>query len=152
MFDSAGFNAPIVHRLLDVRLERLEEVHNDADFAAWTGSMKHIKATPGFAKGDWGADDWPVTMTLEQNMADLADHHRAFDERIGFAYSVLRHEDVIGSVYIETDETHQAEVKVRSWVVAVDAELDRPLAVAVKRWILEKWPVLSVRYVGRPDL
>ena len=152
MFEPADFNAPIVHRLAGVRLERLEELHNERDHAAWMVSIEHIKATPGFSKGDWGTDEWPRTMTLAENLADLVDHHREFDERIGFAYSVMRDEDVIGCVYIEPDETHEAEVKVRSWVVADDADLDAPLAVAVKRWILEKWPVITVRYVGRPDI
>jgi hypothetical protein len=152
MFAAAGFNAPIVHRLAEVRLERLEELHNERDFAAWTGSMDHVKATPGFAAGDWGDDVWPRKMTLAQNLQDLADHHREFDERACFAYSVLRDETIIGCVYIDPDDTGAAEVKVRSWVVADEAALDAPLAIAVKRWLLEKWPVISVRYVGRPNI
>lgn len=152
MFASTGFNAPIVHRLAGLRLERLEELHNERDFAAWTGSIDHIKATPGFKPGDWGNDVWPQPMTLSQNLADLADHHREFDERLCFAYSVMREEDVVGCVYIDPDDTGAAEVKVRSWVVADDADLDVRLAVAVKRWLLEKWPVISVRSVGRPDI
>ena len=77
MFASVGFNAPIVHRLAGVRLERLEELHNESDFAAWMGSIDHIRATPGFKLGDWGNDGWPRPMTLEENLteritADLA--------------------------------------------------------------------------------
>jgi hypothetical protein len=40
--------------------------HNASDHAAWSSSMDHIRATPGFA-----GRRWPHPMTLEQNLDDL---------------------------------------------------------------------------------
>ena len=58
--------------------------HNASDYAAWTSSMDHILATPGFA--DWG---WPHPMPLEQNLDDLVKHADDFEARRGFTYTVL---------------------------------------------------------------
>ncbi len=33
-------------------LEPLDVRHNDADYAAWTSSIEHIRQTPGFAERD----------------------------------------------------------------------------------------------------
>lgn len=35
------------------RLEPLGPQHNADDLAAWTGSIEHIRATPGFHDRDW---------------------------------------------------------------------------------------------------
>src|SRR3954451_11396862 len=77
------------------RLEPLTGEHNASDHAAWSSSMEHIHATPGFQ------GNWPHEMTLDQNMADLLRHHRDFEARRGFTFTVLDAEDdVIGCVYI----------------------------------------------------
>jgi hypothetical protein len=48
------------------RLDPLGPQHNEADYAAWTGSLDHIRATPGFPDGNrphevlaWVERDWP---------------------------------------------------------------------------------------------
>ena len=52
-------------------LEPLGPQHNEADHAAWTSSIEHIRATPGYPDGDWP----PVGgMSLENNLADLTRH------------------------------------------------------------------------------
>jgi hypothetical protein len=122
--------------------------HNVADHAAWSASIGHIRATPGFA----GAD-WPPTegMALEQNLADLERHALDFAQRVGFTYTVLAPDggDVLGCVYIypSRDEAHDADV--RSWVRADVAELDVPLHDAVSRWLAEDWPFTAVDYAER---
>ena len=77
------------------RLEPLGPEHNERDYAAWTSSIDHIRATPGFE-----TSDWPHEMTLEENLADLEGHARDFEERTGFTYSILDGDEVIGCVYI----------------------------------------------------
>jgi len=79
------------------RLEPLGPQHNAADYAAWSTSMDHIRATPGFT----GAS-WPRPMTLAENLRDLERHANDFRERRGFTYTVLDTTtgDVIGCVYI----------------------------------------------------
>ena len=82
-------------------LEPLGVQHNERDYAAWTGSMDHIKATPGFV----GAP-WPHEMSLDENSDDLARHADDFAGRRGFTYTVLDDtNDVIGCVYIYPGRT-----------------------------------------------
>ena len=134
------------------RLEMLAPVHNERDHEAWMSSVEHIHATPGFAQPDWGGDDWPVSMTLDQNLADLEQHRREFIAGEAFAYSVLDGDDVIGCVYIDPDDTGTADAMVRSWVRASRAERDLDLAVEIDHWLTESWPLRSRRWPRRPAL
>ncbi|HEY3034254.1 MAG TPA: hypothetical protein VGJ54_06305 [Streptosporangiaceae bacterium] len=81
----------------EFRLEPLGPQHNAADYAAWTASIDHIQATPGFA-----GTGWPHEMSLAENLRDLERHARDFAERRGFTYTVLSTGtgEVIGCVYI----------------------------------------------------
>lgn len=123
------------------RLEPLGPEHNERDHAAWSTSMEHITATPGFA--DWG---WPVPMSLEENLADLREHAADFAARRGFTYSVLDGDAVIGCVYIYPDGPGAA---VRSWVTATRAELDTVLWATVSDWLERCWPFETVAYAPR---
>ena len=122
--------------------------HNAADHAAWSASIDHIRATPGFHGRDWP----PVYgMSLEENLADLERHARDFAERVRFTYTVLAPDgdDVLGCVYIypSRDERHDADV--RSWVRADVAELDSELHAIVSGWLAEAWPFAAVDYADR---
>lgn len=134
------------------RLEILAPVHNERDYEAWMSSIEHIHATAGFGLPDWAGDDWPMPMTLDQNLADLEQHRREFVAGEAFAYSVLDGDDVIGCVYIDPDGTGAADAMVRSWVRASRAERDLDLAVEVDQWLREAWPLRSQRWPGRPAL
>jgi hypothetical protein len=57
---------------------------DEADYAAWTASIDHIRATPGFSNGSW-----PREMSLSDNLRDLERHLQDFAERRGFTYTVL---------------------------------------------------------------
>ena len=78
-------------------LEPLDPEHNDQDYDAWTSSMEHIHATPG-----WEDSSWPREMTPDENRADLQRHADDFRNRTGFTYTVLdpASRDVIGCVYL----------------------------------------------------
>jgi hypothetical protein len=136
-------------------LEPLGPRHNEADYAAWTSSIPHIQATPGFAGGSW-----PHEMTLAENLGDLEMHDRHFAERSGFTYSVLdpADGDVIGCVYIypqrSTDDGDARSpiagaASVLSWVRAGRADLDVPLWRAVSAWLEAEWPFDHVVYAPR---
>jgi len=122
--------------------------HNHADHAAWSASIAHIRATPGFHGHDWPPTDG---MPLEENLADLQRHAQDFAERVGFTYTVLApdDDDVLGCVYIypSRDERHDADV--RSWVRADVAELDSELHAAVSGWLADAWPFAAVDYADR---
>lgn len=127
------------------RLEPLGPQHNDADYAAWTSSVDHILATPGFA--GWG---WPHEMTAEENRGDLDKHARDFQEGRGFTYTVLDDAGtVIGCVYIYPSKRDGYDASVRSWVTSSSAELDKPLYDAVRTWLARDWPFQSLDYAPR---
>ena len=126
-------------------LEPLGPEHNEDDYEAWSSSMEHIRATPGFPDGDW-----PHPMTLEENRGDLERHARDFAARSGFTYTVLDPSDrgVIGCVYIYPDTRGTADTRVTSWVRATHADDDGALREVVSGWLAAAWPFAQVAYDG----
>ena len=138
-FVPAEFEPPTSLVADHFRLEPLGPQHNEADHAAWTSSIEHIRATPGYLDGDWP----PLNgMPLEANLADLRRHAADFDARTGFTFTVLdpASDDVIGCVYLYPAASGDHDVSVRSWVRADRSRLDAPLAEAVTTWIAAEWP------------
>ena len=127
-------------------LEPLGPEHNEQDYAAWTSSMDHIAATPG-----WAGSSWPREMTPDENRADLQRHADDFRNRSGFTYTVLDPADreVIGCVYIYPVRDGEDDARTLSWVRASRAELDAPLWRAVSNWLESDWPFRSVEYAAR---
>jgi hypothetical protein len=136
------------------RLAPLGPQHNEADYAAWTGSMDHIHATPGFI-----GRSWPHPMALEDNLRDLEQHAQDFAERRGFTYTVLDADSdaVIGCVYIYPPKGQVPDggtegvpgATVRSWVRADHAQLDSVVYDAVLAWLERDWPFHSIEYAPR---
>jgi hypothetical protein len=151
-FVPADFAVPDGLVATEFRLEPLGPQHNAADHAAWTSSIDHIRATPGFA-----GSSWPHEMSLADNMGDLQRHERDFAQRRGFTYSVLGTEagDVVGCVYIYPkgggDDTGGSgrHAVVRSWVRADRAALDGVLYDVVLAWLERHWPFDSIEYAPR---
>jgi hypothetical protein len=129
------------------RLEPLGPQHNDADYAAWTSSLEHIRSTPGYPDGKW-----PDDRSHADNLRDLRGHADDFEHRRGFTYTVLDPvtADVIGCVYIYPDRDNPHCAVVQSWVRASRAELDVPLWRAVSAWLETSWPFADVTYDERP--
>jgi hypothetical protein len=142
-FVPPGFTPPPPPRTDAFWLEPLGEQHNAADYAAWTSSMEHINATPGFAEMDW-----PHPMSIDENAGDLRMHADHFERRVGFTYTVrsTADDDVIGCVYIYPSDTMDASV--RSWVRVSHADLDVDLWRTMSDW-LERWPFVTVDYAAR---
>jgi hypothetical protein len=135
------------------RLVPLGPQHNEADYAAWTASTDHIRATPGFPDGNW-----PREMSLSDNLRDLERHADDFAERRGFTYTVLSAGTgaVIGCVYIYpvrrapgSDAAGGRHACVQSWVRADCAALDPVLHDAVLAWVERDWPFDSIEYAPR---
>jgi hypothetical protein len=128
-------------------IEPLDVRHNLADHAAWTSSIAHIRATPGFAGRTWP----DARMSLEENAGDLARHARDFANRTGFTYTVLdpASGDVIGCVYFYPPRRSGYDIDVRSWVRADHAALDKPLHDLVRSWLAEAWPFHKPDYAER---
>ncbi|WP_067486670.1 twin-arginine translocation pathway signal protein [Actinomadura hibisca] len=128
------------------RLEPLRARHNVADYAAWTSSVEHIRATPGFVGGRW-----PHEMSEAGNLADLERHAADFAARRGFTYTVLDAADeVVGCLYVYPPrEGEPGDAAVRSWVRADHADLDPVLHEAVTAWLAREWPFRDPRYAPR---
>lgn len=62
----------------DFVLEPLGPGHDERDYDAWTSSMEHIAATPGYPDGSG-----PRAMTRDENRADLQRHADDFRARRG---------------------------------------------------------------------
>jgi hypothetical protein len=147
-FVPVGFQPPTSLASDDFRLEPLGPQHNESDHAAWTSSIEHIRATPGFPDGNWPPPDG---MTLERNLADLRRHADDFEHGKGFTFTVLdpADDDVIGCVYLYPSPSAEWDVWAQSWVRADRADLDGPLADAVARWLATDWPWERVDRCGR---
>jgi hypothetical protein len=147
MFVPTDFVVPLGLETTQFRLQPLGPEHNDADYRAWSSSMEHIHATPG-----WEESTWPRDMTLEENRADLQRHADDFENCSGFTYTVLEPGgDVAGCVYIYPLTAGSHEARVLSWVRASRAELDVPLWQAVSDWLAAEWPFETVEYAVRHD-
>lgn len=140
------FDVPRVLQSARFRLEPLGPQHNTADLNAWTTSVDHIRATPGFEGRSWPPDGG---LSAEGNLVDLVRHADEFDRRVAFAYTVLRPEgdDVIGCLYLDPGP-RAGSVDVRSWVRADTADLDPVLRREVRQWLTELWPFDEVVYAG----
>jgi hypothetical protein len=145
-FVPSDFDVPLGLETAEFVLEPLGPEHNDRDYEAWTSSMEHIKATPGFA-----GSSWPREMTPDENRGDLQRHADDFLNRTGFTYTVLdpASRDVIGCLYIYPARDGDADAGVHSWVRESRAELDEPLWRAVGGWLASDWPFGSVEYAPR---
>lgn len=138
----------------EFRLEPLGPQHNEADYAAWTASIDHIRATPGFPDGNW-----PHEMSVGDNLRDLERHEQDFADRRGFTYTVLSTDtgQVIGCVYVYPGSGRepggaakgQRCASIQSWVRADCAALDRVLYGAVLAWMEREWPFDSIEYAPR---
>jgi hypothetical protein len=145
-FVSPDFDVPLGFETSEFVLEPLGPEHNELDYDAWTTSMEHIAATPGFPDGCW-----PREMAPDENLADLQRHADDFRTRKGFTYTVLepasRH--VIGCVYIYPVSGSDYDACALSWVRESHAHLDIPLWRAVSQWLESDWPFASVEYAPR---
>jgi hypothetical protein len=143
-FVPADFEVPGSFEGPGFRLEPLGPEHNERDHAAWMSSIDHIRSTPGFE-----SQEWPTPMDLEANRTDLVGHARDFTDRVGFTYSVLDGDDVIGCLYIYPARTPGHDAEVRSWVTEGRAEMDTVVWRSVTRWIEAEWPFSRPCYASR---
>lgn len=143
-FVPADFEVPEGFDNGKFRLVPLGPEHNERDYRAWTTSMEHIRRTPGFEQYNW-----PTSMTIEQNKADLDQHADDFRTRTGFTYSVMSEDDdVIGCVYIYPSD-RPGHAVVRSWVREDYADLDELLYCAMDSWLRLTWPFTEFSYAPR---
>ena len=96
---------------------------------------------------------WPVGLTLEDNLIDLAWHQREFTIRHSFAYTVQTPDQrrALGCCYINPGSTAAAEVDAFYWVRSSEAAggLDQRLGAAFRTFLAMRWPFRSVSFPRR---
>lgn len=93
----------------------------------------------------------PFVDTISLNLVDLGWHQKEFALRRSFAYTVVAPDEsqVLGCVYINPSDTHDARVSL--WVrrSAFEAGLDPELEGAVREWVATTWPFERVTFGER---
>lgn len=96
-----------------------------------------------------------LTLTIEQNLADLGWHQVEFSRRTSFTFTVMNFDEsqCLGCVYIYPPRESEAgfDARVHFWVRKSEWErgLDPILFSTVKQWIAEQWPWKQVTFPGR---
>lgn len=97
--------------------------------------------------------EWPLGLTLEQNIIELGWHQTEFQLRTSFAFTVvsLDASTVLGCIYIYPTQKADYDVEVTLWVRESEADsgLDQHLFDIVQQWIAEDWPFNNPVYPGR---
>jgi hypothetical protein len=98
-----------------------------------------------------GRPQLPFVPTVALNLVDLGWHQKEFELRRSFAYTVVAPDEaqVLGCVYIEPSETHDARVWL--WVrrSGWDDGLDPLLEAVVREWLEHEWPFETIDWSDR---
>jgi|GEM_PF-660160 len=128
------------------RLKPLTSAYVDLDYEAVMSSKDHLQ-------GVLGRPDWPGDLTREEDLGALQMHEKEFNQRIGFVYTVLNHQETecLGCVYIYPSRLDEYDAEVIMWVSLDSFEkgLDPLLFKTIKAWLAESWPFDKVIYTGR---
>ena len=125
---------------------RMLSIHDvDKDYEAVMSSVEHLQ-------GVW-RNDWPAGLTLEQNLVDLGWHHKEFQRRTSFAYTVVKPDEsrVLGCVYIYPPSKRGFDAEVYYWARQDELAngLEEELGQTLQLWFESEWPFESVAYPGK---
>jgi hypothetical protein len=138
----ADFEVPagLEHERFRLRMLRVDDVVKDFD--AICDRVDHL-----------GRPQPPFVDTVALNLVDLGWHEKEFELRRSFAYTVVGPDEsqVLGCVYLNPSETHDA--RVRLWVrrSAYEAGLDPVLEASVRDWVATAWPFARVTFAERDE-
>jgi hypothetical protein len=145
-FVPATFNVPVGLTTSAFRLRMLTVHDVERDYDAVMSSVAHLRAL-------WPHEEWPLGLTLEQNLIDLGWHQKEFQRRSSFAYTVESPDGarILGCVYINPTRKRSYNAEVVLWTRAseVAGGLDSSLHDAVRAWVSSDWPFERVAYPGR---
>lgn len=117
----------------------------EKDYEAVMSSVAHLQ-------GVW-RNNWPEGLTLEQNLVDLGWHHKEFQRRTSFAYTVVEPDEsrVLGCVYIYPPSKRGFDAEVYYWTRQSELAngLEEELGQALQIWFESEWPFESVAYPGK---
>src|SRR5580658_2363406 len=117
------------------------------DYDAVMTSVDHLQGVFG------PRSDWPSTkLSLEQDLIDLGWHHKEFQRRTSFAYTMMNPDEsqCLGCVYIYPSAYDGYDAEAYCWVRASHVnKLDQPLFDTFKSWLHDSWPFKRVIFPGR---
>jgi hypothetical protein len=145
-FVPADFDVPAGLETSDFRIRPLLIGDVVKDYDAVMSSADHLQGV--FEPGG----KWPTGLSFEQDLIDLGWHHKEFQRRRSFAYTVMSLDETIclGCLYINPTVLSGYDAEVFCWIRASHAKaLDAPLYDAVRAWIDADWPFHTVAYPGR---
>ena len=158
-FVPTEFIVPLQYEAEGFLLEKLTPQHTKLDYEAVLRCRKHIAERYHITD----PDAWPNgDLSFEEDYSDLFMHQKQFEQRRGFAYTVLTPDKskCLGCVYIDpvaadpsaVKQTACAKVNAKrdaSCGIAYDAaitlwtdcdETDQKLYRVVKNWVAQVWP------------
>jgi hypothetical protein len=93
----------------------------------------------------------PFVDTVTANLVDLGWHQKEFQLRRSFAYTVVAPDEseVLGCVYLNPSETHDARVRLWVRASAFADGLDPVLEETVREWVATRWPFGRVTFEER---
>lgn len=144
-FVPADFDVPTGLETPDFRIRPLLIGDVVKDYDAVMSSADHLQ-------GVFSTEGrWPYGLTFEQDLIDLGWHHKEFQRRSSFAYTVMSLDEAVclGCLYINPTELSGYDAEVFCWVRASHVALDEALYDALRGWIDTAWPFKAVAYPGR---
>jgi hypothetical protein len=145
-FVEESFKIPEKLETKEFRLRMLTVNDLVKDYDAVMSSVDELKTI-------WPDSDWPVGLTLEENLIDLGWHQREFLIRRSFAYTVVSLDEtrVLGCVYINPTRKRGYDAEVYLWAreTKLGTGLDARLCDAVKLWLKSEWSFANVAFPGR---
>ena len=140
------FEVPATLETNEYRLRMLSINDVDMDYEAVMSSVNHLSQV-------WPDSNWPESLTLEQNLIDLAWHQKEFQRRTSFAYTMvtLDEKKVIGCVYFYPTSKPGYDTEIFMWVreSELNTGLDSRLFETVRIWLKDDWPFESPAFPGR---
>lgn len=98
-----------------------------------------------------GSAEPPFAATVTENLVDLGWHQKEFELRRSFAYTVVPPDEsqVLGCVYINPSDTHDACVRMWLRRSAWEDGLDPVLEATLREWLLHEWPFQKLDWADR---
>ena len=146
-FVPTEFNIPNTFETKNYRLRMLTVHDLVKDFDAVISSAVKLREV-------WPASDWPLGLTLEENLVDLGWHQREFTTRRSFAFTVVPLDEtrVLGCVYINPTRKKNYDAEIYLWTRTAEKETDptdEQLLTTVENWGAQEWPFVSPAFPGK---
>jgi hypothetical protein len=146
-FVPAEFTVPLSLDAAEFKL-RMLTIHDVVkDYDAVMTSVKSLQGLFGHGS------TWPKeTLTLEQDLIDLAWHQKEFQRRSSFAYTMMTLDETrcLGCMYIYPPTLDGVDAEIIFWVRESELQsgLEQKLFKTIREWMKE-FPFATVIYPGR---